>query len=167
MFGLLEFLTAYPIWTVILIAIASIAIVYKLIKWGKDTWEKRETFKKQQYSLGLQQQREADEEEERELKEQEKIKSLETSIDLLTAMLQKQQEQIDLLIQSDELNIKAWIKEQHEKWMALQCIDSQSLDLLTQRYSIYQKEGGNSWAEKLINEVKALPLITIIPTKKD
>ena len=75
-------------------------------------------------------------------------------------MLQKQQAQIDLLIQSDELTIKAWIKEQHEKWVAFQCIDSQSLELLTQRFNIYQQEGGNSWAEKLIDEIKELPIIT-------
>ena len=40
-------------------------------------------------------------------------------------------------------------------------IDSQSLELLEDRFKIYTKEDGNSWAEKLMNEMRALPLVTV------
>jgi hypothetical protein len=41
-------------------------------------------------------------------------------------------------------------------------IDSQILDLLEERYDIYKKENGNSWALKLMNELRALPTIAVV-----
>jgi hypothetical protein len=70
---------------------------------------------------------------------------------------------MNLLIDSDQLETKAWIKEQHEKWTRLKAIDGQSLDLLESRFAIYEKEGGNSWAHRLMDDIRALPLITITP----
>ena len=88
---------------------------------------------------------------------------LEKDVHDLKLIAERQQELIELLIASDELDIKSWIKMQHEKWIPRQCIDSQTLDLLAQRFEIYEQEGGNSWAEKLVNELKALPVVTAIP----
>ena len=163
MFDLLQFLSTYPIWSVILIVAAAIIIILKIISWGKSVWAKREQFQKEAYQRGVEKQAQKDAELEARELEKRRIEALEANVKLLTEMQKKQQAQIELLIQSDELTIKAWIKEQHEKWIALQCIDSQSLELLTQRFSIYTKEGGNSWAEKLVDEIKELPVITVIP----
>jgi hypothetical protein len=63
---------------------------------------------------------------------------------------------------TNELDIKSWIKAQHEKWIFKGCIDSQMLDLLEQRYAIYTAEGGNSWAKKLMDELRALPTVTVV-----
>ena len=167
MFGLVEFLSAFSGWSVILIILAAFIVTYKIIDWCKKTWAKREEFKTEQYRKGAQKQHEIDVHEEEVLAEKKKIENLEKSIALLTELCAKQQTQIDLLIKSDELSIKAWIKEQHEKWIALQCIDSQSLELLTQRFEVYAQEGGNSWAEKLMEEIKALPVITVIPVTRN
>jgi hypothetical protein len=65
---------------------------------------------------------------------------------------------LTLLTESDKLNTKAWIKEQHDKWIPLGFIDSQSLDLICARYAIYELEGGNGWAKKMVDEIKALPV---------
>jgi hypothetical protein len=46
--------------------------------------------------------------------------------------------------------------------MAKKYIDSQSLDLLESRYKIYVREDGNSWAEKLMNDLRALPIVTTV-----
>ena len=92
---------------------------------------------------------------------------MESDIIDLKVIVSQQKELIEQLTESDMLNTKAWIKEQHEKWIALQCIDSQSLDLVLQRYKIYAKEGGNGWAQKMVEEIKALPTITVIPIHKD
>ena len=45
MINLLELLAAYPIWSVILISVASIIIILKIIDWGKQIWAKRIAFK--------------------------------------------------------------------------------------------------------------------------
>jgi len=59
-----------------------------------------------------------------------RIATLETEVADLKTLIVKQQKQIDLLVKSDELDIKSWIKAQHEKWIPRKCIDSQTLDLL-------------------------------------
>jgi hypothetical protein len=41
------------------------------------------------------------------------------------------------------------------------------LELICDRYDIYKEEGGNSWAEKLVNEIKALPVVIVIPTRPE
>ena len=65
---------------------------------------------------------------------------------------------IDMLIDSDKENIKAYITERHhyfveeKKW-----IDYHSMDCLEKRFAIYEKEHGNSFAEDLMNEMRQLP----------
>ena len=49
---------------------------------------------------------------------------MESDIVDLKTIVSQQKELIEQLTESDMLNTKAWIKEQHEKWIALQCIDS-------------------------------------------
>ena len=161
----LEFLATFPIWTVILIVVATMICLFKLVEWGKRLWATREKFKKAQQQVGQQQQQAIDHELEEKQKEEKRIAALETAVTTLTAMLAKQQQQIDLLIRSDELDIKAWIQQQHEKWIAFQYIDSQSLDLVLQRYAIYAEEGGNGWAERMVDDIKSLPIVTVIPVQ--
>jgi hypothetical protein len=47
------------------------------------------------------------------------------------------------------------------------CIDSHVLELLEERFEIYKEEGGNSWAEKLMNELRSLPVAVVIPVDKE
>lgn len=161
--NLLQLLSNYPIWTVILITVASIIIILKLIEWGKKTWQKRQDFKTAAMHEGEKHQQQEDLAQHEKESLEKRIKELENHYSEMEKIFQKQQETLDLLKESDELNIKAWIKAQHDRWMPSGCIDSQSLELICQRFAIYQKEGGNSWAERMVEDIEQLTIVTNIP----
>ena len=167
MIHILEFLSAYPLWTVFIIAVITIYATVTTIGWIKGLWQKRKTFQQNAMHEGEVHQAQVDQQHAEEQCQNDRIKLLEDNLQELTKLAASTQKQTDMLTRSDKLNIKAWIKEQHEKWMQLQCIDSQSLELICDRYDIYKEEGGNSWAEKLVNEIKALPVVIVIPTKPE
>ena len=84
-------------------------------------------------------------------KHDEEIKDLHSSID---SLLQK----IDLLIQSDKDDIKAFITREHHYFCYQKgWIDDYSLDCIEKRFDHYQDEGGNSFVETLMNELRSLP----------
>lgn len=66
--------------------------------------------------------------------------------------------QIDLLVQSDKDSIKTFITQQHhhfcygEGW-----IDDYSMDCIEKRYGHYKKEGGNSFIDDLMQDLRDLP----------
>ena len=91
-----------------------------------------------------------------------RITHLEEEENRLEAVLQKQGEILDLLLESDKQSIKAWIKSQHDKWMTKQYIDNQALDLLERRFEIYTKEHGNSWALDLMTDLRDLPVVSVV-----
>ena len=65
---------------------------------------------------------------------------------------------INLLIESDKDDIKQSLtKDHHYFCYKLKSIDDYSLDCMERRYSHYTDEGGNSFVETLMNEVRALP----------
>lgn len=161
--SLLTFLAEYPIWTVILITVAAIIIILKIIDWSKKIWQKRQAFKEAAVHEGEEHQKEEDILKQEKEALEKRVKDLEDGFLKATAMLEKQQEIFDLLKESDELDIKAWIKAQHDRWVPTGCIDSQALELVCQRFAIYQKEGGNSWAEKMVEDIKQLTIVTNIP----
>lgn len=65
---------------------------------------------------------------------------------------------VNLLIESDKDDIKSFITREHhffcyrQKW-----IDDYSLDCIEKRYKHYTDEGGNSFAEDLMKELRVLP----------
>lgn len=66
---------------------------------------------------------------------------------------------IKLLMDSDKDDIKAWITQQHHYFCyELGYIDDYNLDCLERRFSHYEKEGGNSFAHDLMNDIRALPI---------
>lgn len=163
---ILQTLSNYDIGTILIIGSCSILGVVKLIESIKKLWKKRQDFRQQAIDEGIEKEHRHEAKLQQQEEENRRINTLENAVADLTTIIQQQQKSIDLLLKSDELDIKAWIKTQHEKWIALQCIDSQSLDLVLQRYEIYAEEGGNSWAEKLVDEIKALPTVTVIPIQR-
>ena len=65
---------------------------------------------------------------------------------------------INLLLQSDKDDIKDSItKDHHYFCYKLGCIDDYSLDCIERRYSHYKDEGGNSFVQLLMEEIRALP----------
>ena len=88
---------------------------------------------------------------------------LESNVAKLTTTSDQLADLLKLLVESDQQNIKAWMKDQHEKWMARGYIDNFSLDLMEKRYAIYKKEHGNSWALDIMTDIRALPIIQVLP----
>ena len=72
--------------------------------------------------------------------------------------LEKMQKQIDLLIESDKDDIKAYItKEHHYFCYEKGWIDDYSLDCIEKRYGHYVEEKGNSFVKSLMIELRSLP----------
>lgn len=153
----------YGISMIFITLLIGIPSIVNFIKWCKGLWATREKFKQDNIEKGKQMEARAEQKEARLAKGEARMDKLETDTADLKELIVKQQKLIELLIKSDELDIKSWIKIQHEKWIPKKCIDSQTLDLLIQRFEIYEAEGGNSWAKKLVDELKALPVVTIVP----
>lgn len=71
---------------------------------------------------------------------------------------EKINERIDMLIESDKEDIKAYITEKHHFFVYQQgWIDDYSLECIERRFAIYKQEHGNSFVEGLMNEIRALP----------
>ena len=165
--ALADLISSYGIGAVLIIFIVVSACILKIITFCKDLWAKRQKFVEANIEKGKK--IEAAEEAEilQHTSQDTKIKKLEGNINLLTDAVNELKKQNELLLKSDMLATKAWIKEQHDIWVPKQCIDSQILDLLEAKYKIYKQEKGNSWAERLMEDLRALPLITVIPVDKD
>lgn len=66
--------------------------------------------------------------------------------------------QIEMLIESDKEDIKAFITSQHHHFAYDKgWIDDYSMECLEKRFAIYEREHGNSFVEGLMNEIRALP----------
>ena len=73
-------------------------------------------------------------------------------------MLQDLSAKIDMLIDSDRDDIKSDITREHHYFCyQVGWIDDFSLDCLERRYQHYANEGGNSFIEGFMNELRALP----------
>ena len=65
---------------------------------------------------------------------------------------------IQLLINSDKDDVKAWITEKHHYYCyEKRHIDDYSLDCIEKRYTHYRNEGGNSFVEDLMRDIRRLP----------
>lgn len=69
---------------------------------------------------------------------------------------------VDMLVESDKESIKAYITERHHFFVQeLKWIDYHSMDCLERRFSIYEREHGNSFVEDLMNDLRQLPKMPI------
>ena len=67
-------------------------------------------------------------------------------------------ENVGLLMESDKDDIKAFITRQHHYFCyQLKQIDDQSLDCIEKRYSHYKDQGGNSYIDTLMHDLRSLP----------
>jgi hypothetical protein len=86
------------------------------------------------------------------------------------AAVQKQQSEeindlrrcVHILIDSDKNDIKAWIAEKYRKLMLQGWVDDYDLDCIERRFANYLQEGGNSYVEDLINDIRKLPKVSPI-----
>lgn len=70
---------------------------------------------------------------------------------------------ISVLLASDKDDIKSWITEKHHYFCyEKKVIDDYSLDCIEKRYKHYLDEGGNSYVATLMNEIRALPKVSML-----
>ena len=82
---------------------------------------------------------------------EEEISKLNQAIDKLTKM-------VNLLIESDKDDIKAFItREYHYFTYQKGWIDDYSLDCVEKRFEHYKQEGGNSFIESMMQTLRTLP----------
>lgn len=91
--------------------------------------------------------------------------STETFTKYIEANTQQQgemREAIQILMDSDKDDIKSWITSQHHYFCYEKgFIDDYSLDCIEKRFKHYQDEGGNSYAEDLMKDLRALPKVSM------
>lgn len=86
------------------------------------------------------------------------MNALEQSQEKTDQALQDLTKKINLLIESDKDDIRASItREHHHFCYELGWIDDFSLDCLQRRFRHYADEGGNSFIQGFMNELRALP----------
>ena len=91
-------------------------------------------------------------------KELEQLQQQELDIKELRKNIESIQSNINLLIESDKDDIKAYITEKHHFYCYQQkYIDDYTLNCLEKRFNHYEAEGGNSFVHNLMDELRALP----------
>lgn len=95
---------------------------------------------------------------------QEKDKPIETieqqkdEIKQLKQQVKEINSQISLLVKSDIDTLRhSLTKDHHYFCYKLKCIDDYSLDCMEKQYENYKAEGGNTFVDQLMQEVRALP----------
>ena len=81
--------------------------------------------------------------------------------------IDKMSKAIDILINSDKDDIKAWITEKHHYFCyELGYIDDYNFQCIEARYQHYKEEDGNTFIDSFMDDIRALPKISVI-NKKD
>ena len=83
-------------------------------------------------------------------------KNNEATVEKVQDSVEKLRQNIDLLIESDKCDIKAWITEKYHYYMAKGEIDDFTLDSIEKRFACYKKVGGNSYVEGLVQDLRKL-----------
>ena len=84
--------------------------------------------------------------------------TLQANQDVTDQYLKELSAKIDMLIDSDKDAIKSYITSRHHYFCyQVGWIDDFSLDCLEKRYQHYANEGGNSFIEGFMEELRALP----------
>lgn len=97
---------------------------------------------------------------ERRLKKGSQVMSeLKNSQQTTDEILKNLSAKIDLLIDSDKDDIKSYITREHHYFCyKLGYIDDFSLDCIEKRFKHYSDEGGNSFIENFMKDLRALPI---------
>lgn len=75
---------------------------------------------------------------------------------------------MNILIESDKDDIKAWITEKHHYFCyELGYIDDYNLQCIEARYKHYKEENGNTFIDGFMLDIRALPIVSVIKNKKE
>lgn len=149
-----EILTQYSITEILVFLFVLIASIKTTLNSMEYLWERiSKIFKKQQKDI--------EQQEDFTKHVQESEKQIKELYDLHTKTEENLNRIIDsmqLLINSDKDDIKAWITEKHHYYCyEKKHIDDYSLDCIEKRYTHYRNEGGNSFVEDLMKDIRRLP----------
>lgn len=151
MIELVEHFSFYQIIVFIVLIAAAVKGAIDFYDWAKD---KLKTHFDKDYQSA---QNELSEEQRFEENE-EKIKKLEEDQEVIIATLDKLNGKMDMLIDSDKDDIKSFLTREHHYFCYTQgWIDDYSLECCERRYAHYKDEGGNSFIEGFMKELRALP----------
>ena len=163
-FEMLQLLAAYSIQEIVTFFIMLVLAIKggaDLVDWFRDRYQRK--FDKDYIHMTKQ---EHLEEHYRKCSEQhaefiERYSDVEKKIDSLAQnfnnRLDNLEKAIKQLTESDMHDIKGWIVEKHHHFTTKGWVDDFTMDTLEKRYSDYKQEGGNSYVEGLMRELRALP----------
>ena len=161
-------LTTFSVGFIVLVLVVCLPALVKFVNWIIKIVKQHNQNQQNAINTGRVLQQEDDAEEERFEKGEARIGNLEAREDKLETLLINQQKQIDTLIASDNLNIKYNIKRTWEKVCRQHLpIDAYDLDLLESRYALYAARGGNSWAKKMMEEIRKVATRTEVAPLRD
>lgn len=96
-----------------------------------------------------------------------KPKEMEETLLNLTDTIDKLDQKVNILMHSDRDDIKAFLVRQHHYFCyELKQIDYQSLQVIEKRYSHYKEEGGNSYINDLMHDLRSLPKTETIKSQR-
>ncbi len=73
---------------------------------------------------------------------------------------------VNILIESDKDDIKAWITEKHHYFCyELGYIDDYHLQCIEARYKHYKEENGNTFIDSFMIDIRNLPIISVVNKK--
>lgn len=81
----------------------------------------------------------------------------EDSIQQVKTDVEEIKQNVGLLIESDKDDIRAWITDKYHYFMKLGHIDDFTLDCLERRFKSYKQEGGNTYVDSMMEELRRLP----------
>lgn len=151
MIDLLQHFSMSEILTFTIFLALAIKSLISFFDWGYNRWQK--VFNKEHSKLSKQQ------ELERRLQHGSQIiNSLKENQERNNQYIRDLSAKIDMLIDSDKDDIKSYITREHHYFCYQKgWIDDFSLDCCERRYQHYSDEGGNSFIENFMEELRALP----------
>ena len=151
MITLLQHYSLSDIFIFIIFLALAVKSLISFFDWAQDNINK--TFNKKHSKITEKEQLER-----RLQQENQMIVTLQQSQKVTDNILQDLSKKINLLIDSDKDDIKSFITRQHHYFCyKIGWIDDFSLDCVEKRYQHYADEGGNSFIEGFMDELRALP----------
>lgn len=84
-------------------------------------------------------------------------KNNENTIQQVRCDVEEIKQNVNLLITSDKDDIRAWITDKYHYFIQLGHIDDFTLDCLERRFKSYKQEGGNTYVDGMMEELRRLP----------
>lgn len=99
-----------------------------------------------------------EQDEEKRLSNLERLeKNNEDTIQQVRCDVEEIKQNVNLLITSDKDDIRAWITDKYHYFIQLGHIDDFTLDCLERRFKSYKQEGGNTYVDSMMEELRRLP----------